>query len=112
MDKISFFHANYRDGRVHIGGKTYPAGTFATYLLNRYYENDTAARIAVFKQNILAVQRELEQGYINHSNFVKCSEETAAILKTLSALQPFSMLQIMMSVTEQRYCLQRIMQNT
>lgn len=94
MDKISFFHANYRDGRVHIGGKTYPAGTFATYLLNRYYENDTAARIAVFKQNILAVQRELEQGYINHSNFVKCSEETAAILKTLSALQPFSMLQI------------------
>ena len=34
MDKISFFSADYRDGRVHIGGKSYPAGTFATHLLN------------------------------------------------------------------------------
>ena len=25
MDKISFFSADYRDGRVHIGGKSYPA---------------------------------------------------------------------------------------
>ena len=48
MDKISFFSADYRDGRVHIGGKSYPAGTFATHLLNQFYENDTAARIGVF----------------------------------------------------------------
>ena len=48
MDKISFFSADYRDGRVHIGGKSYPAGTFAAHLLNQYYENDTAARIGVF----------------------------------------------------------------
>lgn len=94
MNTVSFFNADYRDGRVHIGGKTYPAGTFATHLLNQYYENDTAARIAVFKQNILAVQRELEQGYINPADFAKCSEEISAILKTLSSLQPFSMLQI------------------
>ena len=32
MDKISFFSADYRDGRVHIGGKSYPAGTFAAYM--------------------------------------------------------------------------------
>ena len=93
-DKVSFFNADYRDGRVHIGGKAYPAGTFATHLLNQYYENDTAARIAVFKQNILAVQRELEQGYINPADFAKCSEEISVILKTLSTLQPFSMLRI------------------
>lgn len=48
MDKISFFSADYRDGRVHIGGKSYPAGTFAVHLLNQFYENDTAARIGVF----------------------------------------------------------------
>ena len=47
MDKISFFSADYRDSRVHIGGKSYPAGTFATHLLNQFYENDTAARIGV-----------------------------------------------------------------
>ena len=48
MDKISFFSADYRDGRVHIGGKVYQAGYFATHLLNQYYENDTAMRISVF----------------------------------------------------------------
>lgn len=48
MNRVSFFSADYRDGRVHIGGKSYPAGTFAAHLLNQYYENDTAARIGVF----------------------------------------------------------------
>lgn len=37
MDKISFFSADYRDGRVHIGSKSYPAGTFAAHLLTQYY---------------------------------------------------------------------------
>lgn len=94
MDKVGFFNADYRDGRVHIGGKSYAAGTFATHLLNQYYENDTAAHIAVFKQYILSVQREIEQGYINPTDFTKCSEEISAILNALSDLQPFSMLQI------------------
>ena len=35
MDKISFFSTDYRDGRVYIGGKSYPAGTFAAHLLNQ-----------------------------------------------------------------------------
>jgi hypothetical protein len=48
MDKIDFFSADYRDGRVTVGGKTYPAGTFATHLLNQYYDDDTASRIVVF----------------------------------------------------------------
>lgn len=92
MDKVSFFSADYRDVRVHIGGKSYPAGTFAMNLLNQYYENDTAARIAVFKQYNWAVIQKLEQGYINPSDFVKCKEEISNILKTLPILKPFSML--------------------
>lgn len=28
-DGLGFLTAVYRDGRVHIGGKSYPAGTFA-----------------------------------------------------------------------------------
>ena len=44
MDKISFFSADYRDGRVHFGGKSYPAGTFAAHLLTQYYINDTCGR--------------------------------------------------------------------
>ena len=27
-DGLGFLTAVYRDGRVHIGGKSYPAGTF------------------------------------------------------------------------------------
>ena len=49
-DGLGFLIAVYRDGRVHIGGKSYPAGTFAVHLLNQYYKDDTAARIAVFRQ--------------------------------------------------------------
>ena len=94
MNTVSFFNADYRDGRVHIGGKSYAAGTFAVHLLNQYYENDTAARIAVFKQYILAVQRELEQGYINPTDFIRCGDEICSILKTLPTLKPFSMLDI------------------
>ena len=41
----AFFTADYRDGRVIFGGKSYPAGVFATHLLNQFYINDTAARI-------------------------------------------------------------------
>ena len=47
MEKINYFSADYRDGLVTMAGKTYPAGTFATHLLNQYYENDTVARISV-----------------------------------------------------------------
>ena len=45
----AFFTADYRDGRVIFSGKSYPTGVFATHLLNQFYINDTAARIAVFR---------------------------------------------------------------
>ena len=48
----SFFTADYRDGRVIFGGKHYPAGMFAVHLLNQFYINDTAARIAVFRDGL------------------------------------------------------------
>ena len=48
----SFFTADYRDGRVIFGGKSYPAGVFATHLLNQFYINDTASRIAVFRDEL------------------------------------------------------------
>ena len=44
-----FFTADYRDGQVYSGGKKYPAGHFTVQLMNQYYAQDTAARIAVFR---------------------------------------------------------------
>ncbi len=86
--------AVYRDGRVHIGGKSYAAGTFAAHLLNQYYKNDTAARIAVFRQHNWNVQEQLAAGYLNETDFLKAGEEILAILKTLPKLRPFSSLDI------------------
>ena len=66
-DGLGFLTAVYRDGWVHIGGKSYPAGTFAVQLLNQYYKDDTAARIAVFRQSNWNVQEQLCAGYGNLS---------------------------------------------
>lgn len=92
MDKISFFSADYRDGRVHIGGKSYPAGTFATHLLNQFYENDTAARIGVFTTDNWQLEHMLRIGYVNISDFVKAGERMLNIFTALPWLKPFDML--------------------
>lgn len=94
MDKISFFSADYRDGRVHIGGKTYPAGTFAVHLLNQFYENDTAARIGVFTTDNLRLEDMLRIGYINISDYIKAGERMVNIFAALPWLKPFDMLNI------------------
>ena len=91
---LGYFTAVYRDGRVHIGNKSYAAGVYAVHLLNQYYKNDTAARIAVYKQYILQVRRQLEIGYLNESDFKKAGEEIQSILKTLPKLKPFDTLDV------------------
>lgn len=92
MDKISFFSADYRDGRVHIGGKSYPAGTFATHLLNQFYENDTAARIGVFTTDNWQLENMLRLGYLNIPDYVKAGERMVNIFTALPWLKPFDML--------------------
>jgi len=93
-DGLGLLTAVYRDGRVHIGGKSYPAGTFAVHLLNQYYKDDTAARIAVFRQSNWNVQEQLCAGYLNETDFIKAEREILTILQTLPKLKPFSSLNI------------------
>ncbi len=86
----SFFTADYRDGRVIFGGKHYPAGMFAVHLLNQFYINDTAARIAVFRDSLnFHILRRLQDGYLNISDFVKTGANTLQSFKTLPKLKPF-----------------------
>ena len=92
MDKISFFRADYRDGRVHIGGKSYSAGTFAVHLLNQFYENDTAARIGVFTTDNWQLENMLKLGYLNVPDYVKTGERMVNIFTALPWLKPFDML--------------------
>ena len=87
----SFFTADYRDGRVLFGGKSYPAGVFATHLLNQFYIHDTAARIAVFRDELnFHILRQLRDGYLNITELVKTGENTLEALKALPKLRPFN----------------------
>ena len=91
----SFIAADYRDGRVIFGGKSNPAGVFATHLLNQYYINDTAARIAVFRDDLnYHILTQLKNGYLNITEFVKTGANTLEALKALPKLRPFDGLNI------------------
>ena len=94
MEKISFFSAAFRDGRIRIGSKTYPAGTFATHILNQYYMDDTAARLAVFKQYSWHLYDTISAGYLDNNDVLRSGWEIQQILKTLPNLQPFTKLDV------------------
>ena len=91
----AFFTADYRDGRVIFGGKSYPAGVFATHLLNQFYINDTTARIAVFRDDLnYHILTQLSNGYLNITEFVKTGANILEALKALPKLRPFDGLNI------------------
>lgn len=91
-DKVNYFSAAFRDGRVYIAGKSCPAGSFCVHLLNQYYKHDTAARLSVFRDYNRHVTNMLKAGYMNPTDFVKAGGEIGYILDTLPDLQPFSLL--------------------
>ena len=85
--------ADYRDGCVYLGGKKYPAGTFIVQFLNQYYVNDTAARIAVFRDAVsFHVLDQFRSGYLDIEDFVKTGRNTLEIMKALPSLLPFNTL--------------------
>ena len=92
MDKVRFFSADYQDGRVRIGNKTYFAGDYCVHLLNQYYKNDTAARLSVFVSENMMLQSQLQAGYINESTFLRAGEEMMYIFVALPWLKPFDLL--------------------
>ena len=100
MDTVKFFSADYRDGRVRIGDKTYPAGYYCVHLLNQYYKDDTAARISVFTNRNLQLQEELKAGYLNPGDFTKAGEEMLHIFHALPWLKPFDALDVEAERTE------------
>lgn len=89
-----FFTADYRDGRVRSGDKTYAAGAYAVHLLNQYYKNDTALRLSVYKQHGWGVAEQLSIGYLKETDFIGAGEEIRHILDTLPDLKPFDKLDI------------------
>lgn len=94
MDTVRFFSADYRDGRVWIGNKTYPAGYYCVHLLIQYYKDDTAARLSVFTHRNVQLQNQLQAGYISESAFLRAGEELLHIFHALPWLKLFDVLDI------------------
>lgn len=90
-DKIDYFSAAFRDGRVYVAGKSCPAGSFCVHLMNQYYKHDTAARISVYVQNNRYVSETIKVGYLNPVVFVKAGEDILRILEVLPDLKPFGL---------------------
>lgn len=86
--------ADYRDGRVRLGGKTYAAGSYAVHLLNQYYVDDIAMRIALFRRDGEFLLEELSLGYLKEKSFIGAGEEIIYILNWLPKLKPFDKMDI------------------
>ena len=84
-----FFTADYRDGQVYYAGKKYPAGHFTVQLMNQYYKDDTAARIAVFSGFGFRILEQLRDGFLNVREFHKVGENLQWAVKALPGLTPF-----------------------
>ena len=90
IESIQYFTAVYRDGRVYLGGKARDAGYYAAELLNQYYLNDAAARVSVYSDNInFNIVRQLENGYLNISEYVVTGRNVLEAVKSLPQLHPF-----------------------
>ena len=76
VEKISYFTASYRDGRVYLGGKGKEAGYYAAQLMNEYDKDEFAARLAVFRMENWNTVGQLRKGYINASTYMKAENRT------------------------------------
>lgn len=93
--KLLQFTADYRDGRVYVDGKTYAAGSFATFMLNRFYENDNALRIAVYSDDVqYHIVQQLENNYLYIDEFVKTGMQVLWVIEYLPNIPPFDTLDI------------------
>lgn len=94
MEPITFFTADFRNDRIRIAGKSYPAGSFALFLLQEAYVQDAVARMAVFHSDIDKVLDFLPAGYLGEKDLLAAGAEIGELLKALARLSPFRMLDI------------------
>ena len=94
IEKISYFTASYRDGRVYLGGKGKDAGYYAAQLLNEYDKDEFAARLAVFRMENWNTTKQLRAGFLDTDTYMKAGDEIRYILTLLPKLRPFAELDI------------------
>ena len=94
VEAIRYFTADYRDGRVYLGGKGKDAGYYAAQLLNEYDKDEFSARLAVFRTENWNTAKQLRTGFLDTDTYMKAGDEIRYILMLLPKLRPFSELDI------------------
>ena len=94
VEAIRYFTADYRDGRVYLGGKGKDAGYYAAQLLNEYDKDEFATRLAVFRTENWNTAKQLRTGFLDADTYMKAGDEIRYILTLLPKLRPFSELDI------------------
>ena len=94
VEAIRYFTADYRNGRVYLGGKGKDAGYYAAQLLNECDKDEFAARLAVFRTENWNTAKQLRTGFLDTDTYIKAGDEIRYILTLLSKLRPFSELDI------------------
>lgn len=94
VEAIRYFTADYRDGRVYLGGKGMDAGYYAAQLLNEYDKDEFAARLAVFRTENWNTAKQLRTGFLDTDTYMKAGDEIRYVLTLLPKLRPFSELDI------------------
>ena len=93
-DKIKFFTADYRDKFVYIGKYKFKVGCFVVDFLNKFYDDDTAARISCMTLDNYVVSTNMELGFVNEHEFLRARDEILYILNILPRLLPFNLLDV------------------
>lgn len=92
INTVDYFTADFWQDKVYVAGKAFPTGYFITHLMNQYYVNDTAARIAVYPADNYFIEKFLDAGYVDDYQIREERRALPYLLRTLATLQPFDLL--------------------
>lgn len=101
--EIGCFTADFRDGKVAIGGETFPSGFFFMNAMNEYwkpYSGDDnedfgiAQKLLVMKSGAGVVMDELTLGYLYPSHTEKLYDEILYKINAISRAKPFCFLDL------------------
>jgi len=103
QNEISCFTADFINGKVTVGGKTFPSGYFFMNAMNEYWKpysgNDNedfeiAQRLMVMRFNRDKVQDELALNYLYPDHAAKLYEDVQYFHKVIARAKPFCFLDL------------------
>lgn len=101
--EVGCFAADFRDGKVTVGGETFPSGFFFVNAMNEYWkpysdddnENfEIAQKLIVMKSGAKVVRDELTLGYLYLPHAEKLYEEILYKIEVIAKAKPFCFLDL------------------